>query len=250
MRNVGGFLGTTPTSASANGGSYLLSEQFNFQLSNKWPGNLITNGLRLLLDGFNTNSYPGTGTTWFDVSGNGVNATIVGSPTFTNGYFSITSDSTYISVPNSTLQPRTDDFTYSTWVYFNSTDSLDTIFENGSWTDTLLFRYESSQFTIHAESAYRGAFAWTSVLNTWLNIVLKRESNTLSCFINNVSIGTPFTLNVDINLAVTTMILMRSQHASGQWTNGRMSLFSVYNRALSNAEIQTNFNALKGRYGL
>ena len=43
---------------------------------------------------------------------------------------------------------------------------------------------------------------------------------------------------------------MRSQHATGQFTNGRLSTFSIYNKALSVAEISQNFNALRGRYGL
>lgn len=211
---------------------------------------IVTSGLVLNLDAGNSSSYPGTGTTWFDISGNGRNATVNGTISFTTNYFTISSDSTYISLPNSGLVPRTNDFTYSTWVYFNSTDNLDTIFENGSWTDTLLFRFETSQFTVYAESALRGTIAWTPVTGSWRNIVLRRASNTVSCYINNVLTGTPFTMNLDIDLANPNLWLMRSQHTTGQWTNGRISTFSIYNRALSDAEIAQNFDVLKTRYGI
>ena len=211
---------------------------------------IVTNGLVLCLDAGNTKSYPGSGTTWTDLSGNGRNGTINGSPTFTNGYFSITGDTTYVSIPNAGLVPRANDFTYSCWLYFNSVDNLDTIFENGSWADTLLLRYESTQFTIYAEGALRGTIVWTAVTGSWVNIVLIRSSNTVSCYINNVLTGTPFSMSLDIDLANPNLWLMRSQHAAGQWTNGRIATFSIYNRALTAAEVLQNFNTLKGRFGL
>jgi hypothetical protein len=211
---------------------------------------IVTNGLVLALDAANPKSYPGSGTTWTDLSGNGRNATINGVVSFTSNYFTISSDSTYISLSNSGLIPRTNDFTYSIWVYFNSTDGVDTIFENGSWTDTLLFRFETNQFTVYAEGALRGTIAWTPVTGSWRNIVLRRANNTVSCYINNVLTGTPFSMNLDIDLANPNLWLMRSQHTTGQWTNGRISTFSIYNRALSDAQIEQNFNALRGRYNI
>jgi hypothetical protein len=211
---------------------------------------IVTNGLLLCLDAGNPKSYSGSGTTWTDLSGNGKNATINGSPVFANGYFDITADTTYISLSNAGLVPRTNDFTYSCWVNFDAVDGLDTIFENGSWTDTLLFRYESTQFTVYSESALRGTVVWAATLGVWHNIVLKRESNTVSCYINNVLTGTPFSMNLDIDLANPNLWLMRSQHAANQFTNGKISTFSIYNRALTAVEIERNFNALRGRFGL
>lgn len=207
-------------------------------------------GLTLYLDAANPRSYSGTGSSWLDVSGNNRNATVNGTVSFTTNYFSISSDTTYVSLPNTGLIPRTNDFTYSCWVYFNSVDNLDTIFENGSWTDCLLFRYETSQFTVYAEGSLRGTISWTAVTGSWVNIVLLRSSNTVSCYINNVLTGTPFTMSLDIDLANTNLWLMRSQHTTGQWTNGRISTFSIYDRALSTTEIQQNFDALRGRYGV
>jgi hypothetical protein len=211
---------------------------------------IVTSGLVLHLDAGNTKSYPGTGNTWYDLSENNRNGTINGSPAFTNGYFDITGDATYVSIPNSGLVPRTNDFTYSCWINFDSVDGLDTIFENGSWTDTLLFRYQTNAFNVYSEGALRGSFAWTAALNTWVNIVFKRESGVCSAFVNNNVIGSTFSMNIDINLANSNLWLMRSQHITGQYTNGKISIFSIYSKALSNTDIQQNYNALKGRYNL
>jgi hypothetical protein len=211
---------------------------------------ISTNGLILCLDAANPKSYPGSGTTWFDLSGNGRNATVNGNPVFSNGFFDITGDSTYISLSNSGLVPRTNDFSYSCWVNFDAVDSNDTIFENGSWTDTLLFRYENTQFSVFAEGSLRGTISWPATIGVWNNIVLMRQSNTVSCYINNVLTGTPFAMNLDIDLTNSNLWLMRSQHITGQFTNGKISTFSIYNRALNTNEIQQNFNAYRGRYGL
>jgi hypothetical protein len=37
---------------------------------------------------------------------------------------------------------------------------------------------------------------------------------------------------------------------SNYWYKGKMSQVSIYNRALTAEEVQQNYNALKGRYGL
>ena len=57
---------------------------------------IATDGLVLCLDAGNSKRYSGSGTTWNDLSGNGKNGTINGNPVFTNGYFDITGDTTYI----------------------------------------------------------------------------------------------------------------------------------------------------------
>ena len=56
-------------------------------------GQIVTDGLVLCLDAANKDSYPGSGTTWYDLSGNGYNSTAAGTvgPTFnSNGYFEFT----------------------------------------------------------------------------------------------------------------------------------------------------------------
>ena len=44
--------------------------------------NLITDNLVLSLDASNTNSYPGSGTTWFDMSDKHNHGTLTNGPTF------------------------------------------------------------------------------------------------------------------------------------------------------------------------
>jgi hypothetical protein len=45
---------------------------------------IVTDGLVLCLDAANARSYPGTGTTWTDRSGNGNDGTLINGPTFSD----------------------------------------------------------------------------------------------------------------------------------------------------------------------
>jgi hypothetical protein len=211
---------------------------------------IVTDSLSVYLDAGNRKSYPGTGTELLDLSGNAVNATVNGSPAFTNGYFTITGDTTYISMPNATLIPRVNNFAYSIWVWFNSIDGLDTLIENGSWTDSLLFRAESNVVTVYAEGASLGSMSWTRATSRWYNVAFVRSNNTLSMYVDGVLTGTPLAMSTDINLANPSLWLMRSQHSTGQFVNGRFAAFSVYNIELTPPQVVQNFNALRGRFGI
>ena len=65
---------------------------------------LVTNGLSLYLDAANSSSYSGTGSTWYDVSGNNRNATLFNTPTYSTtnaGIFTFDDTSfEYATVPN------------------------------------------------------------------------------------------------------------------------------------------------------
>ena len=45
---------------------------------------IVTDGLVLCVDAANTKSYPGSGTTWTDISGKGHNGTLTNGPTFSS----------------------------------------------------------------------------------------------------------------------------------------------------------------------
>ena len=80
--------------------------------------NIIRNGLVLALDAASKNSYPGTGTTWTDLSGNNNNGTLINSPTFSStneGIFIFNGTTQNISLPSSLTRLNTN---YSIGVWF------------------------------------------------------------------------------------------------------------------------------------
>jgi len=80
--------------------------------------NIVTDGLVLHLDAANAKSYPGTGTTWSDLSGNGNGGTLINGPTFdsgNNGSIVFDGVNDYASSNNS-LGNGWNEITVSTWV--------------------------------------------------------------------------------------------------------------------------------------
>ena len=207
-------------------------------------GGITQDGLLIHLDAKNTSSYGGSGSTWTDLSGNGRNGTIVGSPSWDGQSFDITSDSTYISLDS--YSHGTDDFTYSIWVKFDAFDSYDTLFANGSWGDVgPLFRVQSrTSIRVYTEGAQRGTFTWDPSVDTWYNVVYRRSGSTNSLFVNGVLTGPEFTNQTNISLGNANMWLMRSQHTTNQFTNGKIGHFALYTRALDVTEIQSNYDTI------
>ena len=85
MRINGSVIGSVVTSSQSS--AVGMWDLRNVELANRqiiWPsaGSIITSGLILNLDAGNVASYPGSGTTWTDLSGNGNNGTLINGPTF------------------------------------------------------------------------------------------------------------------------------------------------------------------------
>ena len=209
------------------------------------PNDIVQSDLLIHLNAANPVSYSGSGTTWMDLSGNGRDGTIVGSPSWDGQSFDITSDGTYISLDS--YSHGINDFTYSMWVKFDAFDTYDTLISNGSWTDVgPLFRVQSTiSITVYIETNLRGTFTWNPSVDTWYNVVYRRSGSTNSLFVNGVLTGPEFTDQTNINLANANMWLMRSQHSGNQFTNGKIGHFALYTRALNDAKIQSNYDSLK-----
>jgi hypothetical protein len=84
---------------------------------------VVTNGLKLYLDAYNTRSYPGTGTTWYDLSNSAYNLTNTGGTWTVSGgrrYFELDGVNDYITgTSNTTLYNVTSTgYTWSIWLYF------------------------------------------------------------------------------------------------------------------------------------
>ena len=211
-------------------------------------GSIAIGNLLINLNAADPGSYNGSGTTWIDLSDNNRDGTIVGSPSWDGQSFDITSDSTYISLDS--YSHGTDDFTYSIWVKFDAFEGYDTLFENGSWQDCgPLFRVSSrTSIQVYIENTQRGTFTWDPSVGTWYNVVYRRSGSTNSLFVNGVLTGPEFTDQTNINLANPNMWLMRSQHNTGQFTNGKIGQFALYTRDLSNEEIVSNYNVLASTF--
>ena len=144
--------------------------------------NIVEDNLVFHVDAANTRSYPGSGTTWTDLSGNGNNATINGA-TFNSGnggYFIMDGSNDYITLGtqlNSTIAPNSEDndVTFSFWVNLDDVTADQTIFSNPKKIGNIpiLLWYDVS--------------TWSSPTNTGAGDVGGGTSNVLSVLMKDAS---------------------------------------------------------------
>jgi hypothetical protein len=210
-------------------------------MTNEAGPNIVYNGLVLYLDAANSRSYPGSGATWTDLSGNGNNGTLVNTPTYSssnNGYFtSITRTMDFFIKPESNTGQK---------IYVGirvSSNRLYVANESGFW-DVGFGDYSYN-------SNYTGTRA--NVTLSWTHICLVINSGICTLYVNG---------NQTITKTADTAVSLSGQYTIGSYfaDNVRdapslqgisdISSFKIYNRALSLSEVKQNYAALKGRYQL
>ncbi len=224
-------------------------------------GGIVTNGLVLNLDAAKVDSYPGTGTTWKDISGNNNNGTLTNGPTFSGigKQAAIVFDGTndYTNLSTSGLISGWNSLTYNVWVNitqnptqpfpgfiasYTSAVSLNVAF--GSWDTTRTLWYEVD--TVNGNYFGGGPGSNTFSLNTWFNVCMVYDGSNVYGYYNN-SLDKQFTATGTLN----NISDLRIANSTGYgFLNGKISVAQIYNRALSADEVSQNFNAIRGRYGI
>jgi hypothetical protein len=210
------------------------------------------------LDAGNTKSYPGSGTTWTDLSGRGNNGTLVNTPTYltdNGGIIDFDGANNYADVTSSAL--NLDVGTIEVWVKADApTDSLNqqifarTNTSNGTFNifkNTVnLFQFsirltDNTQYNIGSDS--------TATTN-WTHIVGTYDGSIQRMFVNTVQQTTTNSISGTLNIGGTLLVNIARQTTGTAFFNGKVPMVRVYNRALTASEIQQNFNALRGRFGI
>jgi hypothetical protein len=229
-------------------------------------GKIVTNGLVLALDAADRNSYVSGSTTWFDLSGNNLNGTLVNGPTFdsANGG-SIVFDGTndYVTVANNALlNPST---TITVGAYFNiSSFGINSyapiVYKQNNFTSFF------EQYALYLTSTYVGfVLTGTDRVQKIASSNLDYRNQTIyavgSCdtstdemkfYVNGGLITTiAFTSTFDINsLSLSIGGTGNTGTSYPGYSNGKIYNVHVYNRVLSASEVLQNYNAQKSRFGL
>jgi len=240
-------------------------------MATRYSPAIVTSGLVLCLDAANKVSYPGTGTSWYNLSGTINTGTLTNGPVFsnTNGG-SITTDGIddYINLGNAaSIKMGTSNFTISTWVKIltqTGTPTYKLIITSKqssaaaagygfAWNNSVnKFLWSTANGSISSEIFTTNT--WSSLVNVWANIVMIRQNgatNNGHFYINGVyeSLASAATvLNVDTTTNMT--IANVADFYNDYWFKGTYGITQIYNRALSATEVLQNYNATKPRFGL
>lgn len=240
-----------PRVISATGGSIKRVGPYRIHT---FPSELVTDGLVLNLDAGDPRSYPGSGTTWTDLSGRGYNGTLVNS-SYSNGdggNISFNGTNAKVTFPSTNI-PLNGAVTISVWFKSSSGTSYQNIFDTPDYTSGIWIttNYNSNTGKLFASFSTTSNFLQASYsANTWYNLVLVGDNNIgASLYLNGVLVSSNTVKNVPSMVDLNTARLGNvDADRANEWFNGNISAFQVYNRALSAAEVAQNYDALKVRY--
>lgn len=204
---------------------------------------IVTDGLVLALDAANVKSYPGSGTTWYDLSGNGAHAEAVNMPTWnSNGYFTFDGTNDELHSVDLTQEYRDLFFVCET----NKSSGLHMLFgKHDDQDDSLRFEGNLLRTTANIDA---NDWHYNSVSDVFINgqadalaeanYNLNGKLNFVRAYRSNESgFGTSFRYEIS------------SSFYSRRFT-GNLALILCYNRKLTAQEVLQNYNATKARFGL
>jgi hypothetical protein len=215
---------------------------------------VVTTGLQLYLDAGNASSYPGSGTTWTDLTVNGRNGTLTNGPTYsaTNGG-SIVFDGTndFVQCTGSLTVTAA---TFVTWIRRNGNQSQydGILFSRGTNTTGTNFQV-SNQLGYHWNDA-GNTYNWQSGLTipnaTWCMVAVSVTNTAATAYLCQSSGITTATNTVNHSSSVLNDIKLAQDDAGSRFYNGNIAIAQLYNIALSAEQISTNFAADRGRFGV
>ena len=197
---------------------------------------IVRDGLVLYFDAANTKSYPGSGTTWYDLSGNEKHGTLINEPTFQShnlGCFQFDGTNDRISF-NST-------FTKSICFWGRLSSGFPDL-------AALVAKTAGGDGALRVEQASNGRFRSSPGPNDF-------HTSSSGIMINGLKVTTPvgrtmlqdyFVGAVGGSSNMTTI----SHNFGSRRYKGRVYAVMLYKRDLTDAELLQNYNALRGRFGL
>ena len=226
---------------------------------------IVTDGLVFALDAADINSYPGTGTTWFDVSGRSNNATGIGSPTYgasTKSFYFDATDDRFVSTisttfdlysleiafkPHKTISPNVapDNLAYSLLGIRRSggnNNGINVYEWTGGMTNETVSIWSHDGFATGITDTVSNAF---HIMNfNW-------NGATYDIWLDGIQRSTiPRTTGHAQLLTGITYIDPGYNVGYSYYHKGNISYIKAYNRILSSKEIRQNYNATKTRFGL
>jgi hypothetical protein len=219
------------------------------------PSATIASAPDLYLDAGNTSSYPGSGTNWSDISGNGINGVLhnLSYNNSNNGHFVFDGINDYVSF--SANLPSTDDLTYEVWLNPSELNSSQyyALLNHDGWNNGYVhFQFLGNQLMFALNPKNDKLADFTFAINTWYHIaaVLSNNSQRVSFYVNGSLVNHEYYSGNLTPTVKSTTLKLGTWNADSRFYKGKIGLIRIYQRALSSAEILNNFEVSSPRFGL
>lgn len=215
--------------------------------------NYRRSNLALNLDAGDSSSYPGSGTTWFDTSGNGNNGTLFNGVTFgtgNGGYFSFPGNG-YVNCGNGSS------------LNISSAITINVIFRASSWPigswSTLVSKGDTSYRVQNSNDIpsfnfgttglsiidYRSVYAIAK--NNWYMATSVFDGSTKKIYLNSI-LDKSDNVTGTISTNSFNVYIGENAQATGRYFTGDIAAVQIYNVALNQSEINELYDFYKGRY--
>jgi len=214
---------------------------------------IVTSGLVLNLDAGDAASYPGSGTTWTDLSGNGNNGTLTNMDgtnfdSANGGSLEFNGSNEFVPIGSTGFPTSNSAGTLSAWARTNTITGGFVFIVSYGGAGTSLARFLGIANSTFLFGGYANDITASGVpLNTWFNMAGVYTGTNALMYVNGVLVSGPTAKSW--NTSSGNANIGRQTNGNEYW-NGNISQVSIYNRALTAAEVTQNYNALKSRYGL
>jgi len=217
---------------------------------------LVTAGLVFHIDAGNSASYPGSGSTWYDLTASGLNITLYGGPTY-----SAANGGSLFFVPTSFQYGQTSApldlplWTLEAWTYYNGTNT-------GNWPNVITDMYTgnlqyclgntsaSALSTGYLSGSWYVTSTYTITSGNWYHMVGTYDGTNVKLYVNGILQRTAAGTSTPVNGGAGFRIMRQWDGNGVAYWGGNLSIARMYNRGLSADEVNTNYQVSKARFGL
>lgn len=210
---------------------------------------IVSTNRVLYYDFGNIVCYPGSGTTIYDLSGNGNNGTMGSGTSYSannSGIVTLSGSGSGITtsykIPGSARS-------HSYWVYFTTLShasgyQLSGTQESGAYT--YIGIQNGGAMYYYMGSSTGGSIATSLVSNTWYNLCQTMSSSgAVTLYVNGTSV---YTTSASVGNTATANFYVGNINGNHNIT-GNMGMILLYTAELTAAQVLQNYNAVKSRYG-
>ena len=220
---------------------------------------ISTDGLILALNAADPNSYVSGSSIWNDLSGNNLTGSLINGPTYSSansGNIIFDGVNEFVNFSNPSILNVYSAFTLASWFKLSSSTTFQSLIARGRTSNQwdgyeLSFNGGTRTLRASSENAAGTVVTFDLVSNRvvddgiWHYGVFTFNGTTGIIYVDGTTAGSStgyFNSNNHINYI--------GRRENGAFFNGSIASAQIYNKALSLAEVQQNYNAQKARFGL
>lgn len=215
----------------------------------------VTSEVQLWVDAGKSTSYPGSGTTWSDISGNNRHLTLTGSPAYDGsiggGSLAFNGSSTYARAATTAFNKSNGQaFSLSAWLRPGRTSGqYQTIIANRSaFTFNWILYQHATDGAISFHGSAQNKSTYVPTVDAWVNVtVTVTTGQVMTLYINGSSFQTVSGYTYATGAPSTITV---GNYGNSEYWLGRISTIKLFNRTLSSSEASQEFNETRARYGV